>query len=58
MIIMLSIYIRNITGSNDMSDYKYIVMVDAEVLARGKITKHRRKDGWLQLLKRLIEENE
>lgn len=55
---MLSIYCRNIKTLNDIADYEYIVMINAEKIAEGKIKKHRRKDGWGKLVKRIGEQGE
>ena len=53
---MLEIYIRNLTRCKPLSDYEYIVMVNAEKIAEGKILKHKRKDGWVPLVKRIVEQ--
>jgi hypothetical protein len=53
---MLSLYIRNITGK-PISDYEYVVMVNAEKIASGKILKHRRSDGWAKLVRRIADLN-
>lgn len=41
---MLTLYIR------DIADYEYVVMINAEKIAEGKVLKHRRKDGWAPLV--------
>jgi len=55
---MLEIYVRNIKTKNDISNYEYLVMVNAEKIAEGKILRHRRKDGWMPLIKRIVEQEE
>jgi len=55
---MLEIYVRNTGDKKGISDYEYIVMVNAEKIAGGKILKHRRKDGWVPLIKRIAEQHE
>lgn len=55
---MLEVYVRNIKTLNDISDYEYIVMINAEKIAEGKIKKHRRSEGWGPLVKRIGEQGE
>jgi hypothetical protein len=55
---MLTIYLQNIKTVNDIADYKYIVMVNAEKIAEGKVKKHKRSDGWVPLVKRICEQEE
>ena len=52
------IYIRNISNLKKISNYEYLVMVNAEKIADGKILNHRRSDGWQKLVKRIAEESE
>jgi len=52
---MLSLYIRNTKTVKGIADYEYIVMVNAEKIAEGKIKKHKRSDGWKPLVKRIAE---
>jgi hypothetical protein len=52
---MLTLYIRNIKTVKDISDYEYLVMVNAELIAEGKIEGHNRADGWKPLVKRIAE---
>jgi len=54
---MLTLYIRNIKTIKGIADYKYIVMLNAVEIAEGKIEKHKRKDGWARLVKRIAEAN-
>ena len=54
---MLTLYIRNTTGCKPTSDYEYIVMVNATVISEGKIEKHKRKDGWAVLVKKIAEQH-
>ena len=56
---MLAIYIRNIkTTKDDIADYEYVVMVNAEKIAEGKIKKHKRSDGWEPLVRRIAQQEE
>ena len=55
---MLEIYIRNIGDKKGISNYEYIVMINAEKIAGGKIKKHKRVDGWAKLVKRIAEQHE
>jgi len=52
---MLTLYIRNVKTKNNIADYEYIVMVNAEKIAKGTIKKHKRSDGWKPLVKRIAE---
>jgi hypothetical protein len=52
---MLNVYIRNLDGK-PTSTYEYIVMVNAEKIAEGKV-KHKRKDGWAVLVKKIAEQH-
>jgi hypothetical protein len=53
----MSIYIRNITGK-PISNYEYIVMVNAEKIAEGRVNGHTRKDGWAKLLELIAKDGE
>lgn len=54
---MLTLYIQNVkTTADDIADYRYVVMVNAEKIAEGKIRGHRRADGWGVLVKRIAEQ--
>jgi hypothetical protein len=55
---MLVLYIRNTSNCAPISDYEYVVMVNAEKIAEGKVLKHKRKDGWQPLVKRICEQHE
>jgi hypothetical protein len=52
---MLTLYLRNVKTVKDVADYEYIVMVNSEKIAEGKIKKHKRSDGWAKLVKRIAE---
>jgi len=54
---MLTVYVRNIKTKNNIANYEYIVMVNAEKIAEGKIKKYKRSDGWALLVKRIAEDN-
>ena len=51
---MLEIYIRNVGISN----YEYIVMINAEKIAEGEVKGHKRSSGWVPLVKRIAEQHE
>ena len=53
---MLTLYIHNLDGK-PTSTYEYIVMVNAEKITEGTV-KHKRKDGWAVLVKKIAEQNE
>jgi len=55
---MLTLYIRNLKTLKGIADYEYIVMVNAEKIAEGNVKGHRRKDGWVPLVKRIVEQEE
>jgi hypothetical protein len=55
---MLSLYVRNVKTVKGIADYEYVVMVNAETIAEGKVTGHRRRDGWGKLVKRIGEQGE
>lgn len=55
---MLTLYIRNITGLADISDYEWVAMVNANKIAEGKVLGHVRADGWAQLVKRIAISHE
>jgi hypothetical protein len=53
---MLTVYCRKVKTVKNIADYEYIVMVNADKIAEGKILKHRRSDGWAKLVKRIGEQ--
>jgi hypothetical protein len=55
---MLEVYVRNIKTVKDIADYEYIVMINAEQIAEGKILKHKRSDGWGPLVERIGKQGE
>jgi predicted nuclease with TOPRIM domain len=55
---MLTLYIRNLSQCKPLSDYEYVVMVNAEKIVEGKVFKHRRKDGWKPLVRRIVEQED
>ena len=55
---MLTIYLRNIKTIKGIADYEYVVMVNAEKIAEGKVKGHKRSDGWVLLVKRICEQEE
>lgn len=52
---MLSLYIRNISNTYDVANYEYIVMVNAEMIAEGKVYSHHRADGWKKLVEKILK---
>jgi len=52
---MLSLYIRNISNTYDVANYEYIVMVNAETIAEGKVYNHHRVDGWKKLVEKILK---
>jgi len=56
---MLIIKIHNdSTGSNELANYNYDVLVNTSLIASGRIVDHNRTDGWVELVKRLVEKQE
>jgi len=55
---MLEIYVRRIKPKKGKAYYEYLVFVNAEKIAEGKVRGHRRKDGWVSLVKRIAEQHE
>lgn len=54
---MLELYIRNVLHrKTDIDDYEYVVMINAEKIAEGKIKGHKRSTGWAPLVKRIAEQ--
>jgi hypothetical protein len=53
---MITLYVRCLDGKREAT-YEYVVMEDAVKIAEGPV-KHRRKDGWAALVKRIAEQNE
>ncbi len=56
---MLIIKIHNdSTGSNESANYNYDVLVNTRKIASGRIVDHNRDDGWVELVKRIVEKQE
>lgn len=56
---MLTIYIHNdSTGTNDKANYDYIVYINNHEIDRGRITGHNRDDGYKELLKMIVKNDE
>jgi hypothetical protein len=51
----MEVYVRNIKTVEDIADYEYLVFINAEKIAEGKIKKHKRSAGWKPLMKRIAE---
>jgi hypothetical protein len=54
----LIVYLRNITGLADVSDYEAEVYVNYNRIYASTVKGHKRADGWQALLKKLAEEAE
>lgn len=52
---MLTLYVRNVTNTHDIADYKYVVMVNAKMIAEGKVYSHHRADGWKKLVEKILK---
>jgi hypothetical protein len=52
---MLIVKIQNITNLSPVSDYRYEVLVNLEVIAGGEVKGHVRAEGWAELVRRVIE---
>ena len=52
---MLIIQILNVRTVDGVADYKYLVRVNENPIARGEIKGHRRADGWKVLVERLVK---
>lgn len=56
---MLTIQILNDgTGTEECSNYTYDVFVNRDKIESGDIRGHNRKDGWRNLLKLMVEDDE
>lgn len=56
---MLIVVITNdATGTNESANYRYEVRVNTKTVASGEIKNHNRADGWIELLKLLIEKGQ
>lgn len=54
---MLIIHIQNITDLAPISDYRYEVLVNLEVIASGEVKGHVRADGWAELVRKVIDQH-
>jgi len=52
---MLIVKVKNTTDLSPVSDYRYEVLVNLEVIASGTVKGHCRADGWAELVWRVIE---
>jgi len=43
------------TYEDGRADYDYCVRVNYEIIAEGKIKKHKRSDGWQKLVKLMLK---
>jgi len=53
---MLIITIHNEGGSNESSNYTYVVSVNKEVICAGEVKGHNRDEGWENLLEMILKE--
>lgn len=54
---MLTVYIHNIeTNTDETCNYEYAVRVNDKTIQTGKVSGHKRADGWGALLKLVAEE--
>ena len=53
---MLIITIHNEGGSNDNTNYTYVVSVNKEVICAGEVNGHNRDEGWENLLEMIVKE--
>lgn len=51
----LIVVIQNMSNAAPVSDYAVEVRINREVLGEAIVTGHRRADGWLALLARVVE---
>lgn len=52
---MLIVKIQNTTALAPVSDYRYEVLVNLEVIASGEVKGHVRANGWAELVRKVIE---
>ena len=50
------ITIHNEGGSNDNTNYTYVVSVNKEVICAGEVKGHNRDNGWEDLLEMILKE--
>ena len=53
---MLIITIHNDGGTNESSNYTYVVSVNKKVICAGEVKGHNRDDGWENLLEMIVKE--
>jgi len=52
---MLIIELVNKSGLAPVSDYEYSVRINNRVITEGKVLGHTRKDGWEELVLKMID---
>jgi hypothetical protein len=52
---MLAVYIRNISNLRKISDYEFLVMLNAQCIDRGIVKGHKRTDGYKELLRKIAD---
>lgn len=55
---MLHLRVRNVSGLRDVSDYEWEAFVNDVLIAEGSVKKHLRADGWVELVRRIVENME
>jgi len=53
---MLIITIHNEGGSNDNTNYTYVVSVNKKVICTGEVKGHNRDEGWENLVEMILKE--
>jgi hypothetical protein len=53
---MLAVYVHNIKTLDNISDYEYVVMVNARKIAQGTVQNHDRANGWKPLVRKVIND--
>jgi hypothetical protein len=54
---VLTVQIWNISDLAPVSDYKYAVYINRDMITSGTVTKHTRADGWAMLVAKLAREH-
>ena len=53
---MLLVLVHNDgTGSEEKANYDYEVRINNEVIERGRVQGHNRKDGWRALIREIVD---
>jgi hypothetical protein len=54
---MLTLQVVNVSDGEPISDYRYTVYINRDVISTGSIRDHKREDGWASLVKQIAEEH-